>query len=295
MERLLKGQHVAVEGEQLGRVRVLGSQALNSMSASSPEWVPGHVACEPLLMTRASPNAAGNRSRGPRPVTKSRARARGYISLVEIRSRLHSRDSNWRAVLGLSVCRRIRRHDPPPHLHRIHVEGEVPRHGEEPDVLGAVLPVAVGSATFLSLPGDAVLHAKVPLADALHGCGTTPVATDVDRRRRFQYATERTQPGIDPALVPIVRKRLERAAVERLGEVVRWIHDQQVNEARGKVRERLDEVLAHRSADKVRRNGWCSQAHESLRQRSALPAAEGHRAVATSPMRISHGEHCCGQ
>ena len=172
------------------------------------------------------------------------------------------------------------------------LKGEVPRHREEPDVLGAVLPVAVGSAALFALPRDAVLYTKVPLADALHGCGTAPVAADVHRRGRFQHSTEWTEPGVDPVLVPIVRERLERAAVERLGEIVGRIHDQKVDEARGEVRERLEQVLANRSTDEVRWNGRCSQTHESLRQLDALAVAQGHRAVATGTRRISHGTLC---
>src|SRR4029453_9914912 len=94
-------------------------------------------------------------------------------------------------VAKISICRLVpifwlsvlpvRRDDSATLLYRVEGESKMVGNGEEPDVLGGVLPVAFRAAALLTFPCDAILQLEVSRPDALDRGTRSPIAADVNR------------------------------------------------------------------------------------------------------------------
>ena len=134
------------------------------------------------------------------------------------------------------------------HFHGVHVERVVVRAGGEPDVLHAVFPVALRAAALFPLPGDAVLQPEIVLERQADDRARAPVAADVDRGVRLEQRQQQLDPCACKGGVVRVCRAPEAAAGEVLGQVVRWVDDQQVCKAARQVRRDRKRVAADGAA-----------------------------------------------
>ena len=120
-----------------------------------------------------------------------------------------------------------------------------------PDVFAAVLPVRFRSPPFIAFPRNAIANAEVLVGKRMYCTGTSPISTNIDRRRRLEDWQQRLQRFPKPLGVRVDGRLLECPAVKLLGEVVRRIDEQQIHKSFGQQRMNVKHVLANRSVENL--------------------------------------------
>src|SRR5438067_5264142 len=150
----------------------------------------------------------------------------------------------------------------------------------EPDILGVILPVRFGSASFFSLPGNAVSNMEMLVENRKHQCGRLPVTASVNGCCRPEQRHKRRYDIVKPSRVRLGFLRVENVTVVVFRQVIRWIENHEIGECRRKEAANLVKILVDDSTDDHFGASGGGETQQARRKFGDLGVAASERSVA---------------